>query len=129
MGVKIIITHHKHHHQHQHLPDVQPRRDWHEPHDAKNYARLDDAVLKIRVLRPKLKVLFKRLNHDCHHHVDDQEHDEEDEEVVPHVRGVGVDEELVVKVAGAEESACGGGSGGRVRWEAGGSWARFTQLQ
>ena len=89
------------------MPDTQPGRDWGELHDAKDDPRLYDAVLQIRVLRPKLEILLKRLDNDCHHHVDDHEHDEEDEEVVPDVCGVGVDEKLVVKVAGAKESAWG----------------------
>ena len=95
--------------QQQHLPDTQSGGYRRELHYDKNDPRLDDAVLQISVLRPKLKIFFKRLDNDSHHHVDHHEHDEEDEQVVPNVCGVWIYQKLVIEVAGAEESACGCG--------------------
>ena len=85
-------------------PDVQPRRDRNEKRDAVNDSRLDNAVLKIRIFRTKLKVFFKGLDHNSNNHIDDHKHDEKDEKIMPKECGIVIDEKLIVEVACSEES-------------------------
>jgi hypothetical protein len=89
----------------QHSPDVQARGNGTKRGDKENNRRLHNAVLEIRVFGAKFEVFFEGLDHNCNNHIDDHKHDQEYEEVMPKVSGVGVDEELLVKVTRAKKCA------------------------
>jgi hypothetical protein len=76
-----------------------------ESRDEKNNTCLHNAVLKIRVLRTELEVFFERLDNNCNYHVDDHEHNQKNEEVMPKVSCEGIDEELLVEVTCTKKCA------------------------